>query len=249
MSELDVVSQDPVILEFPQFSRLPPELRFLIWEKAMEDPRIIHIASWIARSLKAPPDKLKIGRIQFEQVPKFFFVNRECRWVAMTYYPIVKVPIQSPQGPMTGEMLNIHLKKNDIVAFHPLRNSYMTPTNFPYHPRTVPTVHLQSYMFVTTLKSLRKKKNIKRFASDLRMGDIEEYVEHRILPQVDDYPILSWSVVLRNEEDPKYFTLDDLTSLPGDPDLVSKDYPWDIDLFKLRGSNITYRTKVKAQRL
>ncbi|KAI3318395.1 hypothetical protein HD806DRAFT_315160 [Xylariaceae sp. AK1471] len=245
MSELQVISQESSSLDFSQFSRLPPELRFMIWEKAMEDPRIIH--TYTKYRLRPAPRKLTINGITFEQVPKFFFVNHECRQIAIKFYPVVKVPNHAfSYRPKDAGDVNMHIKSNDIFAFHCLQPKRITRYDFPIHPRTSPRVPIQSYMFVTKVAPVIKEmKSIASWVEAMRTGEIEEYVASRYARHTYKYSISSWSLVLRHKQDPIYFDLEDLTSVPGDPELVSNEYPWDIELFKPRGSTITYTSETK----
>ncbi|KAI0555148.1 hypothetical protein F4679DRAFT_522393 [Xylaria curta] len=79
--DVDVNTDSPVA-SFPQFTRLPLELRLIIWEMAMDEPRSIRI-------LKDPypqPRTLSVGKDNYYDAPGFFFVNQECRTVATKVY-------------------------------------------------------------------------------------------------------------------------------------------------------------------
>ncbi|KAI0549074.1 hypothetical protein F4679DRAFT_548144 [Xylaria curta] len=75
---------------FPQFAQLPPELRLIVWEMAVEEPRDI---SFFAFPTGHTPRTLTVGGVNFYDAPLFFFVNRECRSVAMKAYTNVTVRI------------------------------------------------------------------------------------------------------------------------------------------------------------
>ncbi|KAI0192927.1 hypothetical protein EV127DRAFT_479344 [Xylaria flabelliformis] len=77
----------PQVASFPQFPRLPLELRFIIWEMAMDEPRSILILreQYHTRPTRKPRT-LSVGEDNFYDVPGFFFVNQECRTVAKKVY-------------------------------------------------------------------------------------------------------------------------------------------------------------------
>ncbi|KAI0449301.1 hypothetical protein F5B21DRAFT_509322 [Xylaria acuta] len=83
---------------FTLFPLLPPEIRFMIWEfaMAMEKPRLVHLH---ARGCGIRGTKrrgcprsyglrLNIYGVGYEQVPTYFFVNYECRLLALKHYSI-----------------------------------------------------------------------------------------------------------------------------------------------------------------
>ncbi|KAI0471734.1 hypothetical protein GGR56DRAFT_87814 [Xylariaceae sp. FL0804] len=81
----------PTRLEsFEPFGRLPAELRWDIWKKAMETPRVVCISPRRANTTSTtslPQGRcLTIDGDRYEQVPATFFVNREARMLALERY-------------------------------------------------------------------------------------------------------------------------------------------------------------------
>ncbi|KAI3331667.1 hypothetical protein HD806DRAFT_478002, partial [Xylariaceae sp. AK1471] len=149
MSELPVTRPKAPSLGFPRFADLPVELRLIVWEMAMEEPRIIHISD---HPLEPMPRRLTIDGVLFNQVPEFFFVNQECRQVALKQYTAVAARFKTYRFPNfivrqnlaekdAREMyqiykydvleVNWHLKSNDIFAYHDVGNTSVVPFTFP----------------------------------------------------------------------------------------------------------------------
>ncbi|KAI1735956.1 hypothetical protein F4680DRAFT_452407 [Xylaria scruposa] len=97
----------PQVASFPQFSRLPTELRLIIWEMAMDEPRTIVIL----RESSPTPRTLSVGKDKFYNAPEFFFVNQECRTVATKLYTDSSLGIEDQRG--YGIHLNIKAKRSD----------------------------------------------------------------------------------------------------------------------------------------
>ncbi|KAI0401178.1 hypothetical protein F4802DRAFT_619102 [Xylaria palmicola] len=88
-----------VLKEFLYFPRLPTELRDMVWEFALanERPRFVHLRAPACgfatghRRRRCPKDngrKLRIRSVTYEQVPLYFFVNKDCRKIAEKHYTI-----------------------------------------------------------------------------------------------------------------------------------------------------------------
>ncbi|KAI0444757.1 hypothetical protein F4803DRAFT_226963 [Xylaria telfairii] len=92
MSEPQAVVPSSPPTSFPQFARLPTELREVIWKMAMAEPRTICILGFPA---KRTPLTLAMGEFKFFDAPSFFFVNRECRKLATEVYSDLRVRISS----------------------------------------------------------------------------------------------------------------------------------------------------------
>ncbi|KAI3332683.1 hypothetical protein F4824DRAFT_474706 [Ustulina deusta] len=121
MPKLQVTSTSSPPSSFPQFTRLPPELRMMIWEEAMDEPRTIHIfhvpENYTQRTLT-------INNVKFIDVPVFFFVNQECREIAVKQYTEIKgtLRISRPSVLLCRNSkllnLNFHMKKGNRLQFH-----------------------------------------------------------------------------------------------------------------------------------
>ncbi|KAJ8122177.1 hypothetical protein O1611_g9906 [Lasiodiplodia mahajangana] len=126
MSALQVTSPTSPPTSFPQFSKLPTELRIIIWELAMEEGRIIPL-------FHCPPGyiqrRLTISGMRFGDVPLFFFVNSECREVAAKRY--IKTRIIVKAVIMGFSMLEAHLLLADddklVFYFTPFGTSKKAP--------------------------------------------------------------------------------------------------------------------------
>ncbi|KAI0799959.1 hypothetical protein GGR55DRAFT_683836 [Xylaria sp. FL0064] len=91
---------DSRIEHFTLFPKLPTELRLIIWEFAMQGPRLVHLRAeecvkryeeyrqYRRGCPRTVAPKLKIYGTQYEQVPTYFFINRECRHLALKHYSI-----------------------------------------------------------------------------------------------------------------------------------------------------------------
>ncbi|KAI1740546.1 hypothetical protein F4680DRAFT_447870 [Xylaria scruposa] len=89
---------DNVAKTFHLFPDLPPELRLIVWEfaMAMEKPRLVHLHARGCgirghRRRGCPRGhglRLNIHGALYEQVPHYFFVSRECRFIALKHYSI-----------------------------------------------------------------------------------------------------------------------------------------------------------------
>ncbi|KAI0439180.1 hypothetical protein F4803DRAFT_55006 [Xylaria telfairii] len=119
---------------FTLFQRLPTELRFMVYEFAMaiEKPRLVHLHArgcGIRRGHRrrgCPRGyglRLKIYDAQYEQVPAYFFVNYECRFLALKHYSIRFSVSQQYRAevlaPYDQRTTNIIMSPNDIlVSWH-----------------------------------------------------------------------------------------------------------------------------------
>ncbi|KAI1351843.1 hypothetical protein F5Y01DRAFT_324745 [Xylaria sp. FL0043] len=91
---------DSRIEQFTLFPKLPTELRLIIWDFAMQEPRLVHIRAeecvkryeeyrrYRHGCPRTAAPKFKIYGCQYEQVPTYFFINRECRYLALKHYSI-----------------------------------------------------------------------------------------------------------------------------------------------------------------
>ncbi|KAI1279697.1 hypothetical protein F5Y07DRAFT_405927 [Xylaria sp. FL0933] len=84
---------DSRIEQFTLFPKLPTELRLIIWEFAMQEPRLVHLRTdgyhpYRRGCPRTGAPELKIYGTQYEQVPAYFFINRECRHLALKHYSI-----------------------------------------------------------------------------------------------------------------------------------------------------------------
>ncbi|KAI0906658.1 hypothetical protein F4823DRAFT_631247 [Ustulina deusta] len=178
------------LVEFTIFQRLPTELRLTIWELAMENERrLVHLRArgccikkhrrrGCPQSIKP---KLTIDGIRYEQVPAYFFVNYECRHVALKHYCIrfsvhcrAVNPVYSPQIET-----NIIMSPNDILVswytealletngvevdlrFGPqarlVRNMMVCP--WQYHPKKVMTRRHVIWAIGVLVRLLGNKEN------------------------------------------------------------------------------------------
>ncbi|KAI1740681.1 hypothetical protein F4680DRAFT_447543 [Xylaria scruposa] len=106
------VVPDYPLTNFPQFARLPTELRLIVWEMAVEEPRDI---CFFAFPTGHRARTLTVGEINFYDAPVFFFVNRECRSVAMKAYTNVTVRIADPESVHID--INVKAKCGDGLRF------------------------------------------------------------------------------------------------------------------------------------
>ncbi|KAI8955963.1 hypothetical protein F4801DRAFT_599168 [Xylaria longipes] len=125
---------DDVAEAFTIFPLLPPELRLMVWEFAMEmeKPRLVHLTArgcGIRRGHRrrgCPRGhglRLNIYGAVYEQVPIYFFINYECRHLALKYYSIRFSVVQeysvNPMGPIDRRSTNIIMSPDDIlVSWH-----------------------------------------------------------------------------------------------------------------------------------
>ncbi|TGJ83196.1 hypothetical protein E0Z10_g5558 [Xylaria hypoxylon] len=121
MSELQVAGPSSPPSSFPLFTRLPPELRSIVWEMAMDEARTIYFIEFPAAHTQRT---LTVNNSRFIEVPTFFFVSRECRAIARKQYTETKVKI-STSGFFSGisrirVYMNLHMKKGDRLVFRPL---------------------------------------------------------------------------------------------------------------------------------
>ncbi|KAI6092969.1 hypothetical protein F4821DRAFT_223655 [Hypoxylon rubiginosum] len=86
---------------FTIFGMLPLELRMIIWECAMDEPRIVqlpdpHFGRTFVDGESGYPTFLKIEGHLCQQVPKFFLINRESRQLALKRYTnrLFSIPLQ-----------------------------------------------------------------------------------------------------------------------------------------------------------
>ncbi|KAI1402644.1 hypothetical protein F4819DRAFT_485447 [Hypoxylon fuscum] len=125
----DMQSAEPTMPDrtnsFTMFNMLPPELRLMIWECAMDEPRIVDIEGPKFRSRfrdsiygvkvdhLAHPRFLRIDGDIYQQVPELFFVNRESRRLAMRRYTTRLSGDQIPNWPHSAARCII--SRNDII--------------------------------------------------------------------------------------------------------------------------------------
>ncbi|KAI1113971.1 hypothetical protein F5Y14DRAFT_416498 [Nemania sp. NC0429] len=69
-----------MLCKFHLFPQLPPELRLIIWTMAILEPRRIYM---FCKPENRERRVLTINGTRFVEVPEFFFVNQECREVAL----------------------------------------------------------------------------------------------------------------------------------------------------------------------
>ncbi|KAI1740778.1 hypothetical protein F4680DRAFT_447633 [Xylaria scruposa] len=103
MSEPQVVEPASPPADFPQFARLPTELRLIIWEMAVEEPRNVFLFAFPAYRT---PRTLTVGEDNFYDAPEFFFVNQECRAVATKVYTDISIMLQDT----TSKHITISMK-------------------------------------------------------------------------------------------------------------------------------------------
>ncbi|KAI0193609.1 hypothetical protein EV127DRAFT_405854 [Xylaria flabelliformis] len=115
---------------FHLFPRLPPELRCMIWEfaMAMEKPRLVHLhargCGLRGHKRRGCPRgyglRLNIHGAQYEQVPHYFFVSYECRFLALRHYSIRFLVAQEFRiealGQVDRRVTNIIMSPNDILV-------------------------------------------------------------------------------------------------------------------------------------
>ncbi|KAF4472622.1 hypothetical protein FALBO_489 [Fusarium albosuccineum] len=72
---------------FPQFPRLPREIRLMIWELSLHRKRILHVD---LDFLRPAPEPWKWAPILWQQnmISKFFLVNSESRYAALCFYRV-----------------------------------------------------------------------------------------------------------------------------------------------------------------
>lgn len=133
-NESDTNNHNMVAEVFTLFQRLPTELRFMIWEfaMAMEKPRLVHLHArrcGIRRGHRrrgCPRGyglRLNIYGDRYEQVPTYFFVNYECRLLALKHYSIRFSVTEKYRvnvlAPFTQRATNIIMSPADIlVSWH-----------------------------------------------------------------------------------------------------------------------------------
>ncbi|KAI0865533.1 hypothetical protein F4860DRAFT_510073 [Xylaria cubensis] len=118
---------------FHFFPRLPPELRCMIWEfaMAMEKPRLVHLhargCGLRGHKRRGCPRgyglRLNIHGAQYEQVPHYFFVSHECRFLALKHYSIRFLVAQEAPDEASDQVdrrvTNIIMSPDDIlVSWH-----------------------------------------------------------------------------------------------------------------------------------
>ncbi|KAI5865669.1 hypothetical protein GGS23DRAFT_560203 [Durotheca rogersii] len=99
------------LLEFHKYSELPPELKIMVWEAAIE-PRAVYV-----RNRSAAPHLLTPADIQI-RVPTWFMACQLSAWVARRNYQM----LFSPRAPSIPLALLPHQNINpdvDIVVFEP----------------------------------------------------------------------------------------------------------------------------------
>ncbi|KAI1196053.1 hypothetical protein F5X97DRAFT_224201 [Nemania serpens] len=120
MSEPQVASPTSPLTSFPKFPELPTELRLMIWAMSMSmDTRNLylfrHPPGHARRVLTRDPDG---GR--FIEVPAFFFVNHECRHVALNTYKVMPIDVFLITNlRLTKTMLEVNLfvRDDDTLFF------------------------------------------------------------------------------------------------------------------------------------
>ncbi|TRX92672.1 hypothetical protein FHL15_006346 [Xylaria flabelliformis] len=115
---------------FHLFPHLPPELRCIIWEfaMAMEKPRLVHLhargCGLRGHKRRGCPRgyglRLNIHGAQYEQVPHYFFVSHECRFLALKHYSIRFLVAQEFRNGTLGQVdrrvTNIIMSPDDILV-------------------------------------------------------------------------------------------------------------------------------------
>ncbi|KAJ8133196.1 hypothetical protein O1611_g425 [Lasiodiplodia mahajangana] len=125
MLEQQPTSPGSPLSSFPQFARFPPELRIKIWETAMDEPRTIHFLCVPDGHI---PRTLMINDTQFVDAPMFFFVNRECREIAVKQHAELKAlftaQTNTPGYCFPALELNLLIKDGDKFKFHGILPCY-----------------------------------------------------------------------------------------------------------------------------
>jgi hypothetical protein len=110
--------EDPNTASFDSFSKLPAELRLMVWEFAISEKQIASLTELSGIESSDIDDDIKYGRL-----PAFLFVNKECRDVAlrMNRYPIRFTfrPVTArlfPDDPIPRTLQRCRIGPDDIVA-------------------------------------------------------------------------------------------------------------------------------------
>ncbi|KAI0556041.1 hypothetical protein F4679DRAFT_15825 [Xylaria curta] len=181
---------DNVAKAFHIFSDLPPELRLMIWEfaMAMEKPRLVHLHARGCgikghRRRGCPRGhglRITIHGAQYEQVPHYFFVSRECRFIALKHYSIRFLVTQEVQigalGWVDRRVTNIIMSPDDILVSW-YTESVLTAAGF--HLRFGPQASLvRNLVVVPWRKSYDSEtfKMVSRFVGRLRNSKAIEKV-------------------------------------------------------------------------
>ncbi|KAI3323778.1 hypothetical protein HD806DRAFT_543950 [Xylariaceae sp. AK1471] len=145
----DNSTDDGGLKEFTLFPRLPYKLRKKIWGFSMnEQPRLVHLKArgiginWHMRygcpRGFQPGRRIKINNVEFEQVPRYLFVNRECRQLALEHYTILfrvcQTYRESLESPPQVRTCHLIMSPNDILASWYQENWYHWPPRYKGYP-------------------------------------------------------------------------------------------------------------------
>ncbi|KAI0485587.1 hypothetical protein F4859DRAFT_511784 [Xylaria cf. heliscus] len=122
-----------VAKDFTLFGHLPTELRLMVWEFAMEmeGPRLVHLRANGCSGLRGHRRRgcprtrglqLTLDGVKYEQVPSYFVVSHECRYIAVRHYSIRFTVTQDFLAPTNKfqRVTNIIMSPDDIlVSWHP----------------------------------------------------------------------------------------------------------------------------------
>ncbi|KAI8629141.1 hypothetical protein F5Y19DRAFT_434132 [Xylariaceae sp. FL1651] len=251
MSEFQVTKLQSVSpSDFPQFGRLPPEMRIAIWKLAMEEPRIIHISPFL---LEPTPRKIKMNGLEYEQVPEFFFVSRECRWVAQVLYSATAVDVHFRGGCIFGcPRTNFLLSNKDTFAFKVLAfSSNDGPICSAEISIVDSSVIIRNYMFISASAGEGGFKRVVKWARGLRGRDVGDYIArflvHRVYGQAASSTFGNLYCVFfpPSAEAPSNFTFEDLIPVPEDAEPDCDGQPPDeesqpkVIILKMRGTSIS----------
>ncbi|KAI1268780.1 hypothetical protein F5Y18DRAFT_439396 [Xylariaceae sp. FL1019] len=158
---------------FPQFERLPAELRLMIWEEAARVPRVVHL---VERAVERTPSRfLKVQCVgedekseirTISQVPELFFVNHEARAVARKEYTAVSFEcrlriMNKVHAIKYVDMapINLYMKLGDTLAVYKncakLRDGWVSRTH-PSLQKIFPRIPIQNYIYVFSPEELKK---------------------------------------------------------------------------------------------
>ncbi|KAI0159510.1 hypothetical protein GGR57DRAFT_457636 [Xylariaceae sp. FL1272] len=159
---------------FPQFGRLPPELRMMIWEEAARVPRVVHL---VERAMERTQSRtLTVKRVRqglqtqirrFSQVPELFFVNHEARAIALKEYTPVsftlRLRIMNNKAIckfVDSARIHLHIKPTDTVAIYKncakLEDGWVARTN-PFLNKVSTWAPMRNYLFVLSPHELKDK--------------------------------------------------------------------------------------------
>ncbi|KAI1427909.1 hypothetical protein F5Y12DRAFT_791040 [Xylaria sp. FL1777] len=212
--------------QFTPFQRLPPEVRIKIWKFAMEERRLVHLHPSFRSTLpeefllgcpKNTKPELKIYGVLYEQVPAYFFVNHECRHLALKHYSVRFLfahPYLIRPGDMVPIVSNIIMSPDDILVcwgmnyenrtllFGPqarlVRNLMACP--WLYHPRMMKANHNVNATLEILVEKLGNEDVIKKLfflGTQPSTHDVLTYrdpcTRHISTTYYDKYSIASWT--------------------------------------------------------